>query len=50
LRELVNLPTAQSLTAVPGTFVENVMYQILPILALLAGAARVRRQQLSLPR
>jgi hypothetical protein len=50
LRELVNLPTAQSLTAVPGTFVENVMYQILPILALLAGAARVRRQRLSLPR
>ena len=50
LRELVNLPTAQSLTAGPGTFVENVMYQILPILALLAGGARVRRQRLSLPR
>src|SRR5262245_16217603 len=50
LRALATQPTVQSFTVFStGTFVETVMYQILPLFALLAGAARVRRQRLSLP-
>jgi hypothetical protein len=43
------LSMGQLLTAVPNSLVVNVMYQILPIFGLLAGAARIRRQRLSLP-
>jgi len=50
MQELAVLPAGQMSTVFQtGTFVEFVAYQILPFLALLAGAARVRRHRLSLP-